>query len=72
MNASSRRIQRVYLLLLLLHTLAASFIWQPMLGRVADVWSYPASYICSAAIQALAIPFIWLARRERAATDAIV
>src|SRR5688572_20148699 len=27
MNASSRRIQKVYLLLLLLHTLAASLIW---------------------------------------------
>ena len=45
---------------------------QPILGRAADVWGYPASYVCSAAIQALAIPFIWLARRERAATDAIV
>ena len=27
MNASSRHVQNVYLLLLLLHTLAASFIW---------------------------------------------
>ena len=27
MNASARHVQRVYLLLLLLHTLAASFIW---------------------------------------------
>ena len=27
MNAASRRVQKVYLLLLLLHTLAASFIW---------------------------------------------
>src|SRR6187549_1253490 len=27
MNAGARRVQRVYLLLLLLHTLAASFIW---------------------------------------------
>jgi MFS family permease len=44
---------------------------QPMLGKVADVWGYPASYLCSAAIQALAIPFIWLARRERAASDAM-
>ena len=38
---------------------------QPILGKAADVWSYPASYMCCAAIQALAIPFIWLARRER-------
>jgi MFS family permease len=45
---------------------------QPILGRVADAWSYPASYIASAAIQTLAIPFLWLAGRERAASDAIV
>jgi MFS family permease len=45
---------------------------QPMLGRAADVWGYPASYVCSAAIQVLAIPFLWLARSERAASDAIV
>jgi MFS family permease len=44
---------------------------QPILGRAADVWSYPASYVGSAAIQALAIPFLWLARRERAASDAL-
>ena len=36
---------------------------QPILGRAADVWSYPVSYACGAAIQALAIPFLWLARR---------
>jgi MFS family permease len=44
---------------------------QPLLGRAADAWSYPASYTCSAAIQALAIPFVWLARRERAKADTI-
>ena len=44
---------------------------QPTLGKVADAWSYPVSYVCSAAIQTLAIPFIWLARRERAASDAM-
>lgn len=44
---------------------------QPVLGRIADVWSYPISYVCCAGIQALAIPFIWLARREGAASDAI-
>lgn len=44
---------------------------QPMLGKVADAWSYPASYVGSATIQVLAVPFIWLARRERAASDAI-
>jgi MFS family permease len=44
---------------------------QPVLGRAADVWGYPASYVCSALIQALAVPFVWLARRERAESDAI-
>jgi MFS family permease len=44
---------------------------QPLLGRSADVWGYPASYAASAAIQALALPFLWLARRERAASDRI-
>lgn len=44
---------------------------QPVLGRVADAWSYPASFVASAAIQALAIPFIWLARREQAGSDAL-
>ncbi len=44
---------------------------QPVLGRAADVWGYPASYACSALIQALAIPFVWLARREKAESDAI-
>ena len=45
---------------------------QPMLGRAADVWGYPASYVCSAAIQVLAIPFFGLARTERAASDAMM
>jgi MFS family permease len=42
---------------------------QPILGRVADVWGYPLSYVCSAAIQALAFPFLWLARREAVPAD---
>jgi len=45
---------------------------QPTLGRAADVWGYPASYVCSAVIQVLAIPFFWLARTERAVADVIV
>jgi MFS family permease len=42
---------------------------QPLLGRAADVWGYPASYAVSAAIQACAIPALWLARRRRAPSD---
>ena len=44
---------------------------QPFLGRAADAWGYPASYILSAGVQALSIPFLWLARREDAAADVI-
>lgn len=44
---------------------------QPVLGKVADVWGYPASYTVSAAFQVFSIPFTWLARRERAKADAI-
>jgi len=46
-------------------------LFQPPLGRVADVWGYPASYGCSAVIQALAIPFLWLSRREQPKSDAM-
>jgi len=42
---------------------------QPLLGRAADVWGYPASYLGCAAISVLAIPFGFLARRERAGAD---
>jgi MFS family permease len=48
---------------------AGGVVAQPLLGRAADVWSYPVSYGISAAIQALAIPFVWLARRQNAKSD---
>jgi len=51
---------------------SGAVVAQPVLGKVSDAWSYPASYICSAVIQSLAIPFIWLARGERAVSDAII
>ena len=47
------------------------FVAQPVLGRVADVSGYAASYVVSAAISALALPFVFLARRERAASDPV-
>jgi MFS family permease len=46
-------------------------IGQPALGRSADVFGYGASYVISAGVQALAIPFVVLARREKAASDPI-
>lgn len=44
---------------------------QPVLGKAADVWGYSTSYILSGALQMLALPFTWLARRENTAPDAI-
>jgi MFS family permease len=48
---------------------AGGAIAQPVLGRVADVNGYGASYVVSAGIQAFALPFIWLARRTNAPSD---
>ncbi len=50
---------------------AGGVVVQPALGRVADVWSYGASYVVSAAVQVVAVPFIALARREKAESDPI-
>ena len=50
---------------------AGGVVFQPILGRVADVNGYGASYVVSGAIQALALPFIFLARREKAVSDPI-
>jgi MFS family permease len=44
---------------------------QPILGRVADAWGYPISYVCTAGIQALSVPFLWLARRENTDADSL-
>ncbi|HKP99746.1 MAG TPA: MFS transporter [Actinomycetes bacterium] len=44
---------------------------QPVLGKVADVWSYSVSYLVAAGIQVLAVPFVVLARRERASSDPV-
>lgn len=44
---------------------------QPVLGRVADAWGYPASYVVGAGIELMALPFIVLARREKATSDPI-
>lgn len=44
---------------------------QPILGKTADVWSYSTSYVVAAAFELLALPFILLARREKAPTDTI-
>lgn len=50
---------------------AGGVVAQPVLGRVADVGGYSASYAVGAAIQLLALPFLILARRENAPSDPI-
>ena len=50
---------------------AGGVVIQPGLGRVADAAGYPASFLVGAAVQSLALPFVLLARRERAASDPI-
>jgi MFS family permease len=42
---------------------------QPVLGRAADVWGYPTSYVLSGAISAFSLPFIVRSRREHAPAD---
>ena len=46
-------------------------VTQPVLGKAADVWSYPISYMLSAGIQAIAIPFTLLARKTNASADRV-
>ena len=50
---------------------AGGVVAQPALGRSADLYGYPASYVISGALQALAVPFAFLARRENATSDPI-
>jgi MFS family permease len=44
---------------------------QPALGRVADLWGYGSSYVASAGLTACSLPFVWLARRQHAASDVV-
>ncbi|NQV07214.1 MFS transporter [bacterium] len=50
---------------------AGGVVTQPVLGRVADVSGYGASYVVSAGIMALSLPFFFLARRENEPCDVI-
>lgn len=43
---------------------------QPTLGRAADVWGYPTSYLLSGAITALAFPFLVRAQRREVSPTA--
>jgi MFS family permease len=48
---------------------AGGIVAQPALGRSADVWGYPVSYLLSAAGSALALPFIARARQLNTPAD---
>ena len=50
---------------------AGGAIAQPALGRVADVSAYATAYVVSAGLQLTALPFLLLARRERASSDPV-
>lgn len=50
---------------------AGGVVIQPALGRVADVAGYGPAYLAAGAIQALALPFVLMARRENASSDPI-
>jgi MFS family permease len=47
-------------------------VLQPVLGRSADVWGYPGSYLLGGAFTALALPFVWLSRRQDTPADKAV
>ncbi|HEX5798286.1 MAG TPA: MFS transporter [Candidatus Saccharimonadales bacterium] len=46
-------------------------IFQPALGKVADVYSYSASYMVGGIVSAIAVPFVYLARKENSESDPI-
>jgi MFS family permease len=48
---------------------AGGVVVQPALGRAADLWGYPVSYVLSGIVSAMALPFVWLSRQR--ATDAV-
>jgi MFS family permease len=51
---------------------SAGGVFQPALGKAADVWGYGISYVISAGVALMALPFIALARRENAPADSFV
>lgn len=46
-------------------------VFQPVLGKCADVWGFATSFVIAGALQLLSLPFVWWARRENSLADAI-
>jgi len=44
-------------------------VTQPLLGRAADVWGYPASFLIASVVQVVALPFVARSRAQRAPAD---
>ena len=50
---------------------SGGIVVQPLLGKAADVWSYSTSYLLAACFQLAALPFVYLARRQKPESDVI-
>ncbi|MBI3984670.1 MAG: MFS transporter [Candidatus Levybacteria bacterium] len=50
---------------------SGGIVTQPVLGKIADIYSYSTSYMVAAFIQMGSLPFIYLARREKAKSDKV-
>lgn len=50
---------------------SGGIVIQPALGRAADVWSYGTSFVISGIIGLVSLPFLLLARREKAPADTV-
>ena len=50
---------------------AGGAVIQPGLGKSADVWGYPVSYIISSVIQIMALPFVLIAAYQKTPSDVI-
>lgn len=50
---------------------SGGIVTQPLLGKVADMYSYSTSYFVAALIQAGALPFIYLAKKTKSKADPI-
>jgi MFS family permease len=50
---------------------SGGIVIQPALGKAADVWNYSTSYALASIFQFAALPFIYLARREKPKSDQV-
>jgi hypothetical protein len=48
---------------------AGGAVFQPILGRSADIWGYSGSLFLSGVVQVMAVPFLVLSRRQKDPAD---